>query len=582
MPTVPTYGGSQVPMTVTPPARFIAPAVANPLPELAQKIGGTETRLGIAAGAIANHEQDLVNQSRVDGANNKLTRLDQVLEYGPDGKGGFSKIQGENALIPVDGVGLHGTVMQSFQKGVDEIKKGLGNREQKIAFSESADAVAEKLSARVMKHVSGAQSTYRAGLNSGSIKLAQEQMGLSWSNPDRVAIAGEAIKSNVAERGRLMGWSKEQTATETISQLSRGNASVIDNAVSSGNTDYARAYLKANVSEMTPEGAASARALVHTGRIKDKSLSLSLGMTGDSESKRKKLDGMFLSGKISASLRDATLARINQDERVSNEQAANDAKATIGKAQDFLIKNPDASITDLPASIYSSLETTGHLATMSNFAKTRHFPNNEAAWAKVLSASEEKLASVTPSEFYSAYRGSLDDRHLERGMAMVNVARRSEGASPAHLQLASATQIIKQSAQENGLYPLTGSFSSKEKLGEFTQFEDTVNSRVHVFEQNTLGGKRKANTSELRDIINNVLTNKVYVSGWLHDSQVVTSLATPEQLKDAYVNVSGHEIKLTSIPPEQRALIIQAARKYGVPVSEQMIADKWVAMGSPK
>ena len=208
--------------------------------------------------------------------------------------------------------------------------------------------------------------------------------------------------------------------------------------------------------------------------------------------------------------------------------------------------------------------------------------HNPEAWAQVLSMPRESLAAMSPIEFFREFRPHLDDAHLEKGYALLNDARGEVGADAKHLEVITTANRVKKAAIDAGLLPATGKANDNE-VKAFAQFERLVDDRVRQFEATDLQGKRKANSAELQQIIDGTLMDKVFVSrtGWI-DREVIAGLAAPEDLTRAYVNVGGQEVRVAQIPANQRAVIASKLQSRGLPVTEQRIAELWVAAGRPE
>ena len=208
--------------------------------------------------------------------------------------------------------------------------------------------------------------------------------------------------------------------------------------------------------------------------------------------------------------------------------------------------------------------------------------HNPEAWAQVLSMPRESLAAMSPIEFFREFRPHLDDAHLEKGYALLNDARGEVGTDAKHLEVITTANRVKKAAIDAGLLPATGKANDNE-VKAFAQFERLVDDRVRQFEVTDLQGKRKANSAELQQIIDGTLMDKVFVSrtGWL-DREVIAGLAAPEDLTRAYVNVGGQEVRVAQIPANQRAVIASKLQGRGLPVTEQRIAELWVAAGRPQ
>ena len=208
--------------------------------------------------------------------------------------------------------------------------------------------------------------------------------------------------------------------------------------------------------------------------------------------------------------------------------------------------------------------------------------HNPEAWAQVLSMPRESLAAMSPIEFFREFRPHLDDTHLEKGYALLNDARGEVGTDAKHLEVITTANRVKKAAIDAGLLPATGKANDNE-VKAFAQFERLVDDRVRQFEATDLQGKRKANSAELQQIIDGTLMDKVFVSrtGWI-DREVIAGLAAPEDLTRAYVNVGGQEVRVAQIPANQRAVIASKLQGRGLPVTEQRIAELWVAAGRPQ
>ena len=208
--------------------------------------------------------------------------------------------------------------------------------------------------------------------------------------------------------------------------------------------------------------------------------------------------------------------------------------------------------------------------------------HNPEAWAQVLSMPRESLAAMSPIEFFREFRPHLDDAHLEKGYALLNDARGEVGTDAKHLEVITTANRVKKAAIDAGLLPATGKANDNE-VKAFAQFERLVDDRVRQFEATDLQGKRKANSQELQQIIDGTLMDKVFVSrtGWI-DREVIAGLAAPEDLTRAYVNVGGQEVRVAQIPANQRAVIASKLQGRGLPVTEQRIAELWVAAGRPQ
>lgn len=253
-------------------------------------------------------------------------------------------------------------------------------------------------------------------------------------------------------------------------------------------------------------------------------------------------------------------------------------------ALDALIKN-GGKFADLPANVRQAIppeKYTSILGDAARIAQGQHMVNDSMTWAEITSMTPAQLAAMTPVEFHNKYRTHLDDAHLERGYSMV-LAARGGMADPKHLEVLTTSERVKQAAQQVGILPYTGK-PSEDQAKRFDQFQGIIDQRLRMFETTQLQGKRKASADELQKVIDNTLMDTASVGRWYWTDKTAqpVALMSADDLKNAYVTVGNEEIALTSVPAEQRGIIVGKLQKRGLPVTEQAVAELWVKAGKPK
>jgi len=199
-------------------------------------------------------------------------------------------------------------------------------------------------------------------------------------------------------------------------------------------------------------------------------------------------------------------------------------------------------------------------------------------WGKILTMPADELAKMSSDEFIAKYRGSLDNGDLERGLAMLGAAKGKEIKAENKPELTvfeTNTEIVKRAAQDNKILPYNGSPNEKQQK-DFALFEKEIQRKVNEFEITQLAGKRKANTDEVKKITGQVLLDKVRIDEWGRDPEIMSYQITPENAKQAYVNVGGKEIYLSQIPVAEREKIAAGLKQRGLPVTQQSIAEIWL------
>lgn len=222
----------------------------------------------------------------------------------------------------------------------------------------------------------------------------------------------------------------------------------------------------------------------------------------------------------------------------------------------------------------------GNVMSFADKVRTRrHSPE---AWAQILSLPSTELAKLTPIEFYRQFYPVLDDVHLQKGYAILEDAQGVSGEN--HLEIITTATRVKNAAIVAGILPDSGTPDKKE-IEAFSNFTQTVESRLRQFERVDLEGKRKANSEELQSVIDGVFLDQAFVQRWFNwagrEAQPVALMDSEDQAR-AYVIVDGEKIPLTSIPIGPRAALISKLQARGMPVTEQAIAEMWVVAGKPK
>lgn len=230
--------------------------------------------------------QNQANQVRINDAMNKAMEAKLRLTY--DKTDGYVNLQGDAALTRPDGQSLSEEYGTKFDQQISDIASGLGNDTQRREFMNSANQMAVQFKGGIQQHVAREYGQYQLSTQDGTVKTAQQQMGLAWGDADALTQSKNAIQAAVYETGRLKGWSGEQTQAAMVEQLSVGHTSVLSAAIDAGNLDYAKEYLKQHNDELTPEARLQATKVLNTGMFEAKTqkaaTDLYSGSNGDTAS----------------------------------------------------------------------------------------------------------------------------------------------------------------------------------------------------------------------------------------------------------------------------------------------------------
>lgn len=224
--------------------------------------------------------QQQANQVRVNDAVNKAMQSKLNLTY--DKNNGYINLQGDAALTRPDGQSLSEEYGARFQQSISDIATGLGNDAQRREFMNTANQMSSQFQGDLQKHVAREYGQYQLSVQDGTVKTAQQQMGLAWGDPNALDQSKSAIQAAVYETGKLKGWSAEQTQAAMVEQLSLGHSSVLASAIDAGNLDYAKEYLKQNNDQLTPDARLQVTKVLNTGMFESKTQNASQKLWADS------------------------------------------------------------------------------------------------------------------------------------------------------------------------------------------------------------------------------------------------------------------------------------------------------------
>ena len=583
MPKVPTYDGLQSRVGPSPTARFATQdtsAITGVQARQTQEMGGALTRAGGEVARIALDIQNNVNDAEIKKRDVEVADGLRAALHDPES--GYLNQQGEAAVNNREAA--RKLVQEHIRKGGE----GLTNDVQRSMWEAASARRMESALNQIDAHAADQTKVFNENQTTARIKSNAADVVSNWAGWQQKGSQYSVAKATALHEfdalATLRGYGADQKAQGRAELLASMHADVVNNMVSLDQHAQAKAYLDANVQDIAkgaPDKLDQLRNLVAQSGVKDQSLNLSMQIKGGLNEQINTVDEMFKSGKISAEVRDATVQRFEHDYSLRKAQESEGTKALLGGAQDWLLKNPDKSVQDMPVGMYNGLKNNGHLDSMVSFAKNGRFSNDAATWAQVSTMSPADLAAMTPTEFYNTYRTKLDDQHLERGYALL--AAVSGQGEDKHLEIFTANERIKTAAQRAGVIPNDGSKIDSTQAEAYNQFQDTIDKRVRAFEATQLGGKRKATGDELQQVIDQTLMDRVnlHKGAWFDTKDALTATLTPEQQADAYVEVGGKNIALAKIPVEAQAKYTNKLRARGIPVTQQRIAEMWAADNQP-
>lgn len=590
MPTVPF--DPSVDLSANPMGRFAAPDVAAPAiqqgPDYTGKqieqTGAAMVNAGSVFMKIAERIQDDVDDTVTKQADNFLSEkirertTKYLLTKGQDAVNGYASVD------------------EDLTKIVKDTADGLENEMQRKMFGNVAQRRLIAARAEMGAHQLKQLKEWKFNETKSRIDNLRED---AVANSSKWAVPGSlyqqrkksmmeevddlAQQAGIVNANEEVDRSSEQYKALVRSANTKLHEDVINQFVAEEKPKMAKAYLDNYKGEIDREKLDNLTTFVkkaeETVNVKEDSLRLQLSMSKvPFDQALSEVNTMFQDGKISAELRDATVTRLEHQNQIAKQAEAKMNAQMLGEAQEWMIRHPGASVLSMPAKYQQWARETGHWNSLKSLEKTGgEFKTNMNVWGKILTMPADELAKMSSDEFIAKYRGSLDNSDLERGLAMLGAAKGKEIKAENKPELTvfeTNTEIVKRAAQENKILPYTGSPNEKQQK-DFALFEKQIQKYVNEFEITQLGGKRKANTDEVKKITSQVLLDKVRIDEWGRDPEVMSYQITPENAKQAYVDVKGKQVYLSQIPATDREQIVAGLKKRGLPVTQQAIAEIW-------
>lgn len=353
MPRIPTYDSPLIAPESAPGVRVNATGAseaASTAGRLEWLVGQSMSNSGAGLVDVAVQVQHQANLEKVQAAQ---------AAYGEQTLGWLNEAKSNRVGHKAEGVTKEFSAWHA--KTASDIEAGLDNDAQKRAFR----AVAQRAALASKSEVAGfelgerkkaATAAYNAA-NTNAVNVASTA-----ASPQLLALQRENILNSVAAFAAAQGFDEEQTKAEQEKWTSALHLQRMQNLVGK-DAEGARQYFEANKHEISGTMHEQADKLLKTGELKDGSLKLQfeLSKLPSLSAQTKELDQRFKENKITAEMRDATLTRLEHANAQRKAQQAEWEGNLLGAAQDFKLKNPGATVMDLPPQLYNGLKNSGKL-----------------------------------------------------------------------------------------------------------------------------------------------------------------------------------------------------------------------------
>ena len=587
--------------------QFIAQGVApvqDATGQQLQRAGRAVQQAGFTMTALAEREIETINLGRVKEADNLLQDAYRRRLSGSDGyrsKLGKAAVDGREEVL----------------RGIEEDGREIGEKLETAEQREAFDAVRRQRAQRAMQavdsHHAQQASAYAQAETLASIQAHGADYLNQIGNPQAMAASMAELQSDVTALLDEMGAGPKQRKQVMREHLSKLHAQAVGSLVDQDNPSGARAYLAQHGSDMDPKTRDHSRALVKRGSIAHDSTNLALqllaepvrdidtsaieGLPGTDEFRISeaeairiredqrqmqlqdaydKLDDMFARGNISAEVRDATRARIAQQERQEQANVAEFRQSVMADSERWLSENPLSGIDALPPHLFTQLQVHGLLGDLAGFADGRRYTTDPEAAARLLAVPDDQLRQMSPQEVYVMGRGKLNNQDLRYLQA--RHAKAIGQATPEIRRVITVQDRVKRTARQLGILPRGSRRMSGAEQERWEQFQFRFNEDLERW-QRTNG--REAGDDDIQKMLDLMVEDEVFEVGSLWDSAPRPLVTFGDDVEDVAVAVQGETVMLRDIPAPVKQTIGNYLRERGIPATSQQVANWWIAAGRP-
>lgn len=531
MPRVPTYNQPQVQDQVQSVGRsnLQGPQIANDGGRSVRQVGEAAIGLMRSAIEIENKEREKGNQLAVLEADQQLSSLETRLLYDRDS--GAMNAKGKDAF------GLPDQVFGDFDKGVDEITKGLANDDQKASFRKMVLSRRSDIDRQLQRHISREAMKYDSAVTDSYLQNERNAAMANFHDEGRVGIAIERQKAAVMDHADRNGLPDEYVKLKVREVESQTHANVISRIIDGNQDMEAKKYFEKYKDKLTGEDQKKVQGLLEAGILRGESQRKSDSIWDSS--KEDLGTALSKAEKIrDPKLRDETIRRLRQKQNDKNASIQARQDDNFMAASEYVKGAPGVDPRDaMPTSQWESLT----LQQQQALRKYSNNPvNNDKIWLDFLDKDPNQIAGMSRAEFEQKYWVHFDSSHRTRAENMWKDATDGSSSTKLTSTLTFKNRVDNVLRTSNLIDPT----KKKSKFNDseatmYSQFEARAAREVEQFELNELNGKRKATGEEIQKILDDMVVKQVFIDkNWIFSDPVKpAALITDDERGAAYVPI---------------------------------------------
>ena len=254
----------------------------------------------------------------------------------------------------------------SLEKSYQTMEDRISDPDQRKMFSALAFQRLETARLQIDIHAAQQTQIFRESETSASVTSHAMDAALNldeWHQPaSPYAMNKEAMLKSFDNLVRMRGYGEEQTRLQKQALLSSFHGDIVNRLIEKNDPQQARAYLESYAGEIQPKQAEGLNRLVDLANLKNDSSALSqslIAADGKPQEALVSLAALADNGKISPDLYEATRERIDYQQKLQEDKAAQEKESIKNKAYAWIKENPQTPLSEMPPTLYHHLNNLG-------------------------------------------------------------------------------------------------------------------------------------------------------------------------------------------------------------------------------
>ena len=607
MPNVPIYGAPTVAPQNLPDARQTTPRHLSSAAQIGARdqmqTGQAMTSLAVKGLEMATQDQIHENEAKAKEFDTNLMGSIQGVLYGtPDAPdSGYVNQKGGNAVG-----GVYADTVAKLQSLAQDHSKDLNPAQQEMVKSTAQMRVQSAVQAAI-QHRDQQAYVYQQSAGQTRVKVASDGaapafnpmsdtpiLGFDHDKPESnspyqqyLQTVASETKTLLANAGVIDKDVVDANVKQALSQAYVGTLSYLlggkkGKAADPGSLAMAQQYFAKIQDQLSPEQIDRIKPVLDASSQQDNIVTVKRALEnapGGIAAKRKALGDAFdnkgeIGGvKVNGVIYEHALVALDRLEAKQEANADKGMASVLGQAQDFIIRNPGASVTDLPRNIYAALAAKGHLASIDAFASREGNKPTDPIISHNLythfgDGSPLDIGKLSDTDWVSM-RGNMSRKDWEQWDQQRTDLKQgivAPGKDPGNLHMQGFNAALNNRMISIGVIPTAAKTpEDKERVGAIQQY-----AAQYVISEQQAAGK-KFNQEETQKALDKLFaTNKTFRTEYLGGaykgsatSQRMMSMTIKDLPDGAYDGIKQDLVRGGNAAPTDRDILTQYWSLHG-------------------